>query len=325
MNISRKRLGPFGGPILIAGAIMMAGAGAAQAACKDDIAEFNRAVDARQTDAAISGFDDISASPAKECLGRLAEFRARLVDLLIEVARTQSVPPDVRDKALDRAEKIVEASGYWQGKEKIGDYYLAQRTQEAKVHAHEWYKKAVTTMAMAGAAPATDQQKTELTTRLAAAQSLANDDKGGTKTTPFRDSSDLDGRLGGIYSRALRVVGVNVKPVPINFVYDSTEFTENGRQAMTELAKAVQEAQQITLVGHTDQKGSQEYNMDLSKRRAIAVRDKLVSAGIPASKIKVEWKGKSEPFDVSVLPDPGALSDADIQQLDRRVVLKDLQ
>ena len=47
--------------------------------------------------------------------------------------------------------------------------------------------------------------------------------------------------------------------------------------------------------GHTDNVGTEAYNLGLSKRRAAAVRDYLVSGGIAADRIKVEGFGESKP------------------------------
>jgi outer membrane protein OmpA-like peptidoglycan-associated protein len=50
------------------------------------------------------------------------------------------------------------------------------------------------------------------------------------------------------------------------------------------------------LVGHADATGSALYNMDLSRRRAAAVRDFLVSEELPAAHITVNWKGETQPI-----------------------------
>jgi OOP family OmpA-OmpF porin len=49
--------------------------------------------------------------------------------------------------------------------------------------------------------------------------------------------------------------------------------------------KATDTREEISLVGHTDAKGSDEYNMALGMRRAETIRDYMVSKGIPASDI----------------------------------------
>ena len=53
----------------------------------------------------------------------------------------------------------------------------------------------------------------------------------------------------------------------------------------------------LTIIGHTDSKGSDAYNMALGMRRAVAVRDKLIEFGLdPARVLSVESRGESEPI-----------------------------
>lgn len=51
----------------------------------------------------------------------------------------------------------------------------------------------------------------------------------------------------------------------------------------------------VKLEGHTDNAGSELYNMDLSMRRAAAVRRELIKRGIDASRIKIVCFGQSSP------------------------------
>ncbi|MDJ0950269.1 MAG: OmpA family protein [Alphaproteobacteria bacterium] len=50
------------------------------------------------------------------------------------------------------------------------------------------------------------------------------------------------------------------------------------------------------LVGHTDTVGTEEYNVELSERRANAARDFLVNAGIVPGRISTRAAGKTEPL-----------------------------
>ena len=52
---------------------------------------------------------------------------------------------------------------------------------------------------------------------------------------------------------------------------------------------------QVTVEGHCDSRGSSEYNLGLGSRRATAVKDYLVSLGVPAGRITVVSKGKESP------------------------------
>ena len=126
------------------------------------------------------------------------------------------------------------------------------------------------------------------------------------------------GELGGVYSDAFgRGIEAEKVPPPITFDYDSVTFTAVGTEAADELLVLLKTRHpvHITVVGHTDQKGSGEYNLDLSKRRAEAVIAYLRKNGVEA-RFVAEGKGKREPRDIST--NAGYTPD-EIDQLNRRV------
>jgi outer membrane protein OmpA-like peptidoglycan-associated protein len=51
----------------------------------------------------------------------------------------------------------------------------------------------------------------------------------------------------------------------------------------------------IKVVGHTDSVGSDEYNLDLSQKRASSVAGYLLGQGVAPNKVTSEGKGESEP------------------------------
>ncbi|HEY1911831.1 MAG TPA: OmpA family protein [Vicinamibacterales bacterium] len=53
---------------------------------------------------------------------------------------------------------------------------------------------------------------------------------------------------------------------------------------------------QVTVEGHCDSRGSAEYNLGLGSRRANAIRDYLVSLGVPTTQLTVISKGQEAPF-----------------------------
>ena len=60
---------------------------------------------------------------------------------------------------------------------------------------------------------------------------------------------------------------------------------------------AEQKDLKLTIIGHTDSKGSDAYNMALGMRRANAVKDKLLEFGLdPARILSIESRGESEPI-----------------------------
>ncbi len=58
----------------------------------------------------------------------------------------------------------------------------------------------------------------------------------------------------------------------------------------------VRDELKITLEGHTDNNGTEEYNMRLSENRVKAVKDFIVANGIDASRIKTSFFGESKPI-----------------------------
>jgi OOP family OmpA-OmpF porin len=80
------------------------------------------------------------------------------------------------------------------------------------------------------------------------------------------------------------------------FDYDSSVLQPGEAAKLDELAAKVKgrASDRLDAVGHADRIGSDSYNMDLSRRRAAAVRDHLVSKGIEAGRVRAEGRGESE-------------------------------
>ena len=53
---------------------------------------------------------------------------------------------------------------------------------------------------------------------------------------------------------------------------------------------------QIVIVGHTDSVGSEQYNLQLSHRRAMAVADYLIAQGVARDRMGTEGRGELEPI-----------------------------
>ena len=83
----------------------------------------------------------------------------------------------------------------------------------------------------------------------------------------------------------------------LNFDFDKDIVKERYFELLRNVkAYAEQKNYAIRIIGHTDSKGSDEYNMKLGMRRAISVRNKLVEFGLdPARIIGVESMGEREP------------------------------
>jgi len=84
----------------------------------------------------------------------------------------------------------------------------------------------------------------------------------------------------------------------VNFATDSAEILPDSTQLLTEIADVIMRHPEITLIeiqGHTDNRGGRQHNMDLSQRRAEAVRDWLVQHGIAANRLRAQGYGPDQP------------------------------
>ncbi|HJR58009.1 MAG TPA: OmpA family protein [Vicinamibacterales bacterium] len=82
------------------------------------------------------------------------------------------------------------------------------------------------------------------------------------------------------------------------FAYDSVDLTEAARASLQKNLQWLNRwsSTQIMVEGHADSRGTNEYNLALAERRADAVRDYLVSLGLPAARVTVVSKGEEQPF-----------------------------
>ncbi len=85
---------------------------------------------------------------------------------------------------------------------------------------------------------------------------------------------------------------------PYPFVLDSNgnETTMSWKDAITKVALNLQKFQSsietLAIIGHTDEVGSNAYNMRLGQRRADFIVQQLVKLGVPATMLKSESKGE---------------------------------
>jgi outer membrane protein OmpA-like peptidoglycan-associated protein len=92
--------------------------------------------------------------------------------------------------------------------------------------------------------------------------------------------------------------GINVTfEEGVLFGYDQTQLGSESTKKLTDLAGILNKYPDtyILIEGHTDSKGSEEYNLDLSKRRAQAVSNYLQGVNVKDNRIKTAFYGESQP------------------------------
>ncbi len=96
-------------------------------------------------------------------------------------------------------------------------------------------------------------------------------------------------------------VGITIRLKNIYFDFDKTHLKE---ESFMELNKVVDFLKQnahveIEITGHTDSKGSDDYNLNLSQGRSQAVVDYIVSQGIEGYRLTAHGYGETKPVDTN--------------------------
>lgn len=86
---------------------------------------------------------------------------------------------------------------------------------------------------------------------------------------------------------------------PVFFAVDSDTVDAEGQKVLEANAAVLRKypTWAITVEGHSDERGTAEYNLALGERRALAVKSYLLSLGIAADRIRTISYGKEFPFD----------------------------
>lgn len=84
----------------------------------------------------------------------------------------------------------------------------------------------------------------------------------------------------------------------ILFDFDSANLKTAAKDNVKTLASSLNQypGTDIKIIGHTDNKGTETYNMGLSERRAAAVKAYAVAQGVPSSRLITVGKGFAEPI-----------------------------
>jgi len=123
-------------------------------------------------------------------------------------------------------------------------------------------------------------------------------------------------------NRSIKLFNLNTKPsldVSIHFKFDSTEVVESSAESVEVLATALMDdtlkSKKVTIIGHTDELGSENYNTGLSRKRAESIA-KAIEAKYPQlrGRITTRGAGESEPL-------YGGKTDWDYQ-MNRRIEIK---
>ena len=102
-----------------------------------------------------------------------------------------------------------------------------------------------------------------------------------------------------VVKKEVRLTPTGIPPVMVNFDYDAFDMAKQEAAKMSHFIQQVKENPnvRIEISGHTDEHGSEEYNLKLSQRRANTVVDYLYNQGVAHDQVAiVTGKGKSVPL-----------------------------
>ncbi len=101
---------------------------------------------------------------------------------------------------------------------------------------------------------------------------------------------------------------MNLDSHAIQFEFNKAVLLSMNREVLSRIAGILLSSKgySIKVHGHTDDVGSQAYNLELSEKRAEAVRDYLVQAGISSEIITTKGYGKSKPLLTAKTPEARA-------------------
>jgi outer membrane protein OmpA-like peptidoglycan-associated protein len=91
--------------------------------------------------------------------------------------------------------------------------------------------------------------------------------------------------------------GILLNLPDVTFAVDSTEISPSFQSALDRVAQSMVQYPDslVDVYGHTDSTGADQYNMNLSQRRADAVSRYLISRGVSSARLQAKGMGESYP------------------------------
>jgi outer membrane protein OmpA-like peptidoglycan-associated protein len=108
--------------------------------------------------------------------------------------------------------------------------------------------------------------------------------------TPVETESKEEEKKDSVNTKTIRLL-----PLPVYFRYDSYRLDIIDLTQIALAVTYVKEGHSITLIGHTDNWGSEKYNEVLSAKRANIIRDMMIELGCKPELISAKGEGEKYP------------------------------
>ena len=135
-----------------------------------------------------------------------------------------------------------------------------------------------------------------------ASSGQGNNSSGSFKSNPFGNSNSSGGNSGpsesGIQESRLRSFKVSTSLKDIHFKFDKYDLDSDSKRILQGNAEFLKNNQglQVEIQGHSDERGTNNYNIALGERRAHSTKKYLVSQGVDSSSVHVISYGEEKPF-----------------------------
>jgi peptidoglycan-associated lipoprotein len=135
-----------------------------------------------------------------------------------------------------------------------------------------------------------------------ASSGQGNNRSGSFKSNPFGNSNSSGGNSGpsesGIQESRVRSFKVSTSLKDIHFKFDKYDLDSESRRILQGNAEFLKSNQglHVEIQGHSDERGTNNYNLALGERRAHSTKKYLVSQGVDSSNVHVISYGEEKPF-----------------------------
>jgi outer membrane protein OmpA-like peptidoglycan-associated protein len=287
----------------------------AQEAMTADVTRMRNDLDATQRSSTLT--PQLLAARQAELISRqqeLEQFRQERQNALNQRADAERAQQAAIDAALKaRQERDAQAQALKAQAEMAQQQALqaqqqaAQATEQAKAadqaRAQAEQQAAAQTKAAEEQAKAAAEAKAAAQQATAAAQAAQAELEKARKEIAERDAEARQLRM---QNELARIAATRREERGLIVTLSSGVFFDTGKSALKKGAQATlkriadqlkgDSGVKVTVEGHTDNTGSAEKNQALSEKRAEAVRDYLVSAGVPAERVTAVGKGETQPI-----------------------------
>ncbi len=119
-----------------------------------------------------------------------------------------------------------------------------------------------------------------------------------TESAPSEPAKMEEKKINKLFGAAIAIQPILPKQYNLYFISGEAQLTSESKSMLPQIIAEikVRPTVDISIIGHTDRVGTNEYNYKLSYERAKLMYDILVSEGLPAGSIDVTSHGEENPL-----------------------------